>query len=98
MRRPASKSFLKALRASDRRRTEAAQTVSTASTAPAAGREALETKKPARGARAADTSFSAADWRDIYEALMDAANQYHSGPRADRAVTLARKIREEKMT
>jgi hypothetical protein len=38
--------------------------------------------------------LSAKDWRDVYEALMDAANQYHSGPRAERAVALAQKIRE----
>ena len=42
--------------------------------------------------------FSKADWRDIYDALMDAANVHHSGPRADRIVDLARKIREEKLT
>jgi len=41
------------------------------------------------------SEFSAAEWRDIYDALMDAANWYHSGPRADRTVALARKIREE---
>lgn len=38
--------------------------------------------------------FSKADWGAIYDALMDAANAYHSGPRADRTVELARKIRE----
>jgi len=43
-------------------------------------------KKPAR--------FSTKDWRDIYDALMDAANVHHSGPKADRIVDLARKIRE----
>lgn len=41
--------------------------------------------------------FSATEWRDIYDALMDAANGYHSGPRADRTLALARKIREEVM-
>jgi len=46
-----------------------------------------------RGAR----DFSARDWRDIYDALMDAANVHHSGPRADRIVELARKIRETKI-
>jgi hypothetical protein len=39
--------------------------------------------------------FSSADWRDIYDALMDAANAHHSGPKADRYVDLARRIREE---
>lgn len=53
--------------------------------------------KPARRARRSADAFSAADWRDIYDALMDAANQYHSGPKADRAIALARKIREEKI-
>ena len=47
--------------------------------------------------RSGDVTFATADWRDIYDALMDAANQYHSGPKADRAVALARKIREEKL-
>jgi hypothetical protein len=57
------------------------------------------TKKPARRARTrrGGDTFATADWRDIYDALMDAANQYHSGPKADRAVALARKIREEKL-
>lgn len=41
------------------------------------------------------TKFTAADWRDIYDALMDAANVHHSGPKADRIVALARKVREE---
>ena len=50
-------------------------------------------RRPHRGA----DGLSPADWRDIYETLMDAANQYHSGPKADRAVALARKIREEKL-
>jgi hypothetical protein len=40
-------------------------------------------------------AFSAADWRDIYDGLMDAANVHHSGPRADRYEALAQKIREE---
>ncbi|HSX23053.1 MAG TPA: hypothetical protein VLE97_09790 [Gaiellaceae bacterium] len=53
-----------------------------------------QTRRPSP--RAAD-AFSAADWRDIYDALMDAANQYHSGPRADRTIELARRIREEKL-
>lgn len=53
-------------------------------------------KKPA--CRTRGDTFSAADWRDIYDALMDAANLYHSGPRADRAVALAQKIREEKLS
>jgi len=39
--------------------------------------------------------FSAADWRDIYDALIDAAEVHHSGSRADRILALARKIREE---
>ena len=39
-----------------------------------------------------DDKFSAADWRDIYDAMMDAANVHHSGPRADRIVALAQKI------
>lgn len=51
--------------------------------------------KHGRGGRGGQAPFSVADWRDIYDALMDAANQYHSGPKADRAVALARKIREE---
>jgi hypothetical protein len=41
--------------------------------------------------------LSAIDWRDIYDALMDAASVHHSGPRADRYVELARKIREQVM-
>lgn len=48
-------------------------------------------KKAPRG------KFSAADWRDIYDALMDAANLHHSGPRAERILVLARKIREEEL-
>lgn len=40
-------------------------------------------------------AFSTADWRDIYDALMDAAHQYHSGSAADRTLELARRIREE---
>ncbi len=48
-----------------------------------------------RKARTVVSKFSAADWRDIYDALMDAANVHHSGPRADRIVELARKVREE---
>lgn len=36
--------------------------------------------------------FSASEWREIYEALMDAAEKEHSGPRADRLVDLAGKI------
>lgn len=54
------------------------------------------TKKKSAAFRAARETFSEADWRDIYEALMDAANVHHSGPWADRIVALARKIREEK--
>lgn len=42
--------------------------------------------------------FSKAEWRDLYDALMDAANGYHSGPRADRTIELARKIREEALS
>lgn len=42
--------------------------------------------------------FSASDWSDIYDALMDAANVHHSGPRADRIVALAQKVREEKLS
>jgi hypothetical protein len=52
--------------------------------------------KTAKRARTGD-KFTAADWRDIYDALMDAANWYHSGPRADRTIELARKIREEQL-
>jgi hypothetical protein len=51
-------------------------------------------KKRSRGERA----FSVADWRDIYDLLWDAANVHHSGPRADRAVALAQKVREEKLS
>lgn len=40
-------------------------------------------------------TFSASDCRDIYAALMDAANIHHSGPTADRYIALARRIREE---
>jgi hypothetical protein len=50
----------------------------------------VTTKRKTRRAK-----FTTADWRDIYDALMDAANVHHSGPRADRYVDLARKIREE---
>jgi hypothetical protein len=39
-------------------------------------------------------NFSTRDWRDIYDALMDASNVHHSGSKADRIVELARKIRE----
>jgi hypothetical protein len=46
------------------------------------------------GPRKTAPKLSAADWRAVYEALMDAASQYHSGPKADRTVALARKIRE----
>jgi len=53
----------------------------------------MKTKTKARAPR-----FSAADWRDIYEGLMDAANVHHSGPRADRYVDLARRIREEALS
>lgn len=49
-------------------------------------------KKPTRD------KFTTADWRDIYDALLDAANLHHSGPRADRISDLARKIREEKLS
>jgi hypothetical protein len=41
--------------------------------------------------------LNAADWRAIYDALLEAAERHHSGPRADHFITLARKIREEKM-
>jgi hypothetical protein len=53
----------------------------------------VKKKKAARRARVG--RFSTADWRDIYDLLWDAANVHHSGPRADRAVALATKIREE---
>lgn len=39
--------------------------------------------------------FSQREWRDIYDALMDAAEEQHSGPKAERFLALARKIREE---
>jgi len=39
--------------------------------------------------------LSRAELLDIYDALMDAASAHHSGPRADRYVALARKIRED---
>jgi hypothetical protein len=41
-------------------------------------------------------NFTADDWRDIHDALMDAASAHHSGPTADRLVVLAHKIREMK--
>lgn len=41
--------------------------------------------------------LSATDWRDIYDALMDAANVHHSGAWADRIVDLARRIREDRL-
>lgn len=50
--------------------------------------------KKALRPRRSDGNFSTHDWRDIYDALMDAANVHHSGARADRIVELARKIRE----
>lgn len=53
------------------------------------------TKKKSAALRAARGMFSEADWRDIYDALMDAANMHHSGPRADRILGLARSVREE---
>lgn len=55
-----------------------------------------KTRKSKR-ARSVD-AFTARDWSDIYDALMDAANVHHSGPRADRNIELARKIRETKLT
>ena len=51
----------------------------------------------ARGSLGTVGKLSAADWRDIYDALMDAANVHHSGARADRIVDLARRIREDKL-
>lgn len=39
--------------------------------------------------------FTANDWREIHDGLMDAANAHHSGPTADRLVELARRIWEE---
>lgn len=59
------------------------------------GRQRIKLKLALAGYVKPPGTFSAADWRDIYDALMDAANWYHSGPRADRTVELARKIREE---
>jgi hypothetical protein len=41
--------------------------------------------------------FSLADWRDIYNGLLDAAERHHSGPTADRYIELARKVREAKL-
>ena len=58
---------------------------------------AKRTKPSRRSPLRGRDPFSAADWRDVYDALMDAANQYHSGPRADRTIELARRIREEKL-
>lgn len=55
----------------------------------------MKKKRSTTRARRTASTFSAADWRDIYDALMDAANVHHSGPRADRYVELAQKIREE---
>ena len=52
------------------------------------------TKRKTRHNQPKFSKFSKADWSAIYDALMDAANAYHSGPRADRTVELARKIRE----
>ncbi len=52
-------------------------------------------QKRSHARRRGESSFSARDWRDIYDALMDAANVHHSGPKADRIVDLARKVREE---
>ena len=40
-------------------------------------------------------TLSTADWRDVCDALMDAASVHHSGPRADRIEALRDKIREE---
>lgn len=54
-------------------------------------------KAPPRRRRTRADELSAQDWRDVYDALMDAANLHHSGPRADRIVALARKIREAKI-
>jgi hypothetical protein len=56
-----------------------------------------KTKKPPTRRRSAG-DFSARDWRDIYDALMDAAEVHHSGPRADRIIELARRVREEKIS
>lgn len=55
-------------------------------------------KKLARRARGGADVLATSDWRDIYDALMDAANVHHSGPRADRIVALAQKVREEKLS
>lgn len=41
--------------------------------------------------------LSSAEWLDVYEALMDAAEVHHSGSRAERILALAKKIREEAM-
>lgn len=38
------------------------------------------------------------DWSDVYDALLDAAEVHHSGPKADRIVELAKKIRESGVT
>jgi hypothetical protein len=39
--------------------------------------------------------FLEEEWLDIYDALMGAAEAHHSGPKADRILALARRIREE---
>lgn len=57
-----------------------------------------KTRKSKRAPRSSAATFTARDWSDIYDALMDAANVHHSGPRADRNIELARKIRETKLT
>lgn len=54
----------------------------------------MKKKRTSGAAGGGDLKFSTAEWRDIYDALMDAANVHHSGPRADRIEALARKIRE----
>lgn len=40
--------------------------------------------------------LSRADWRDIHDGLMDAAEAQHSGPRADRYVALAKRAFDKK--
>jgi hypothetical protein len=40
-------------------------------------------------------AFSASEWREISEALLDAASAHHSGPWAERILELRERIQKE---
>jgi hypothetical protein len=43
-------------------------------------------------------NLTAEDWRDIYDALIDAAERQHTGPKVDRILALRRKLLQEEDT